>query len=193
MRGEARRGSFVDGFQTMQYAGRAAVERLRETGEDRRMVVIAAMDPANPYGASLPSPADGFARVPGAYLVLEGGAPVMRIEAGGRRLVPVNGLAGDRLAAAVSTLPQLLRAPAPYRGRRLEVLTYGDDPAAKSAAAEALSRAGFEPSGEGLVLWPSRASRVEGHGSGSEPQLDERRALPRRPGPPAVLNTYPRT
>jgi hypothetical protein len=65
------------------------------------------------------------------------------------------------------------------------VLTYGDDPAAKSAAAEALSRAGFEPSGEGLVLWPSRASRVEGQGSGSEPQLNERRA-------PAVLNTYPR-
>ncbi len=96
-------------------------------------------------------------RSAGAYLVLEGGTPVMRIESGGKRLVPVNGLVGDRLAAAVSTLPQLLRAPAPYRGKRLEVLTYGDDPAAKSVAAEALSRAGFEPAGEALVLWPSRA------------------------------------
>ncbi|MBI2323618.1 MAG: DEAD/DEAH box helicase [Chloroflexi bacterium] len=157
MRGEARRGSFVEGFQTMQYAHKAAVERLRESGEDRRMLVVAAMDPANPYGAALPAPAEGFARIPGAYLVLEGGTPVMRIEAGGKRLVPVNGLVGDRLAAAISTLPQLLRAPAPYRGKRLEVLTYGEDPAAKSAAAEALARAGFEPAGEALVLWPSRA------------------------------------
>ena len=186
MRGEARRGSFVDGFQTMQYANKAAVERLRETADDRRMVVVAAMDPANAYGASLPSPADGFARIPGAYLVLEGGAPVMRIEAGGKRLVPVNGLAGERLAAAVSTLPQLLRAPAPYRGKRLEVLTYGDDPAAKSAAAEALSRAGFEPAGEGLVLWPSRASARDARGPGSELQLNARGALPDRTGP------YPR-
>jgi ATP-dependent Lhr-like helicase len=160
MRGEARRGSFVEGFQTMQYAHKAAVERLRESAEDRRMIVVAAMDPANAYGAALPAPAEGFARVPGAYLVLEGGTPVMRIEAGGKRLVPVNGLVGDRLAAAVSTLPQLLRAPAPYRGKRLEVLTYGDDPAARSAAADALSRAGFEPSGEGLVLWPSRARQT---------------------------------
>src|SRR5205823_13227987 len=78
MRGEVRRGQFVGGFQTMQYAGRAAVERLRETFDDLRMTVIAAMDPANAYGAALPSPAEGYARIPGAYLVLAGGAPVMR-------------------------------------------------------------------------------------------------------------------
>ncbi|MBU6423455.1 MAG: hypothetical protein KGQ88_05400, partial [Chloroflexi bacterium] len=132
MRREARRGSFVDGFQTMQYAHAAAVERLRETADERRMTVVAAMDPANAYGAALPSPHEGFARVPGAYLVLEGGTPVMRVEAGGKRLLPVNGLAGERRAAALSTLPHLLRAPAPYRGRRLEVLTYDDEPAATS-------------------------------------------------------------
>jgi ATP-dependent Lhr-like helicase len=155
MRGEARRGLFVEGFVSMQFGHRAAVERLRETGDDRRMQVIAAMDPANPYGSSLPAP-DGFSRIPGAYLVLEGGKPVMRVDQGGKRLVPVNGLAGDRLVAAVSTLPQLLRAPAPYRGRRLEVLQYGEESAARSEAAEALRTIGFEPSGEGLVLWPSR-------------------------------------
>lgn len=156
MRGEARRGSFVDGFQTMQYAQAAAVERLRDTADERRMAVVAAMDPANAYGAALPAPAEGFARIAGAYLVLEGGKPLMRVEAGGRRLVPVSGLAGERLAAAVSILPQLLRAPAPYRGRRLEVLTYADEPAAKSPVAEALAKAGFEPSGDAFVLWPSR-------------------------------------
>lgn len=156
LRGEVRRGSFVAGFQGMQFAHKAAVERLRETAADTRMSVVAATDPANPYGAALPSPAEGFARIAGAYLVLEGGAPVMLIGSGGRHLAPVNGLAEERLAAAVAVLPQLLRAPAPYRGKRLEVLTYADAPAARSAAAEALSRAGFEPSGDALVLWPSR-------------------------------------
>ncbi len=156
IRGDARRGSFVDAFQSAQYASRVAVERLRESADDRRMSVVAAMDPANAYGAALPSPAEGFARVPGAYLVLEGGAPVMRIESGGRRLVPVNGLAGDRLAAALATLPQLLRAPAPYRGKRLEVVTFGEEPVGRSVASAALSRAGFEPAGDALVLWPSR-------------------------------------
>ena len=157
MRGEARRGLFVEGFVSMQFGHRSAVERLRETGDDRRMAVVAAMDPANPYGASLPAP-EGFSRIPGAYLVLEGGRPVMRVESGGKRLVPLNGLAGERLAAAVSTLPQLLRAPAPYRGRRLEVLQYGEDAAGRSDAAVALRSIGFEPSGESLVLWPSRVS-----------------------------------
>jgi ATP-dependent Lhr-like helicase len=144
------------------------------------MTVIAAMDPANAYGAALPAPADGYARIPGAYLVLEGGTPVLRIESGGKRLVPVNGVAGERLVAAVSTLPQLLRAPAPYRGRRLEVALYGDDPAASSPAADALARAGFEPAGEALVLWPSRAR--------AETVTTEERP----PREPAVLRTYPR-
>src|SRR5439155_11563687 len=139
MRGEVRRGQFVEGFQAMQYASRAAVERLRETGDDRRMTVVAAMDPADPFGAALPSAGDGFARISGAYLVLEGGEPVMRIESGGKRLVPIGGLEGERLAAAVATLPVLLRAPAPYRGRRLEVALYGDDPAGSSRAAAALA------------------------------------------------------
>ncbi|MDE3111642.1 MAG: DEAD/DEAH box helicase [Chloroflexota bacterium] len=180
MRGEARRGSFVEGFQTMQYAHATAVERLRETADERRMAVVADMDPANAYGASLPAPGEGFARIPGAYLVLEGGVPVMRIEAGGKRLAPVAALAGERLAAAVSTLPQLLRAPAPYRGRRLEVLTYADEPAAASAAADALARAGFEPSGDAFVLWPSRLRAAP------------ERVVAAETRPPAYLRVYPR-
>jgi ATP-dependent Lhr-like helicase len=183
MRDEARRGLFVEGFLSMQFGHRAAVERLRETGDDRRMAVVAAMDPANPYGASLPAP-DGFTRIAGAYLVLEGGRPVMRVESGGKRLVPLNGLAGDRLAAAVSTLPQLLRAPSPYRGKRLEVLQYGDDAASRSAAAPALEKLGFEPAGEGLVLWPSRARTAT-------PEQEMVSAADDRRDPPVRL-TYPR-
>ncbi len=157
MRGSARRGYFVEGFVGMQFAHRAAVERLRESSVDGAMRVVAAMDPANPYGAALPSPGEGFARIAGAYLVLENGVPVMRVEAGGRRLVPVNGLGGERLVSAVATLPLLLRAPAPYRGKRLEVQTYADQAAAESPAADALAHVGFEPDAGAMVLWPSRA------------------------------------
>jgi ATP-dependent Lhr-like helicase len=126
------------------------------------MRLVAAMDPANPYGAALPSPIEGFARLPGAYLVLEGGKPVLKVESGGRRIVPVNGIAGGRLVQAVSTLQSLLRVPAPYRGKRLEVQLYGEDPATRSDARLALGEAGFEESGDAMILWPSR-SRPDTH------------------------------
>ncbi len=159
MRGEARRGYFVEGFEGMQFAHPAAVERLRDPGDDTAMRLVATMDPANPYGSALPSPGEGFARIPGTYLVFEGGQPVLRVDAGGKRVAPVNGLAGGRLVEAVSTLSSLLRAPAPYRGKRLEVHLYGDEPAVRSQARLALGEAGFEESGRAMILWPSRALR----------------------------------
>ena len=61
-------------------------------------MVVAAQDPANLYGAALPWPARDWepeserrrrrpARVPGAYVVMTGGHPVLYVEAGGRGLV----------------------------------------------------------------------------------------------------------
>ena len=60
--GRARRGYFVEGLGAAQFALPGAVDRLRSLGrEDRqpstRAVVLAATDPANPYGAALPWPA----------------------------------------------------------------------------------------------------------------------------------------
>ncbi len=57
--GAARRGYFVEGLGGAQFALPGAVERLRdlrEPGLEPETVVLAAADPAQPYGAALPWP-----------------------------------------------------------------------------------------------------------------------------------------
>ena len=63
-RGAARRGYFVEGLGAAQFAVAGAVDRLRALAEPAgigrrtadRALVLAATDPANPYGAALPWP-----------------------------------------------------------------------------------------------------------------------------------------
>ena len=57
MLGTARRGYFVEGLGGAQFALPGAVERLRSLpSADGRYLVLAATDPANPYGAGVPWP-----------------------------------------------------------------------------------------------------------------------------------------
>ncbi|MFN8163286.1 MAG: DEAD/DEAH box helicase [Solirubrobacterales bacterium] len=119
--GTARRGYFVEGLGGAQFALPGAVERLRSLPEaDGSYLVLAATDPANPYGASLPWPKlEGGrhpGRTPGAHLLLRDGRPVVFLERGGRgilRLAPIEGAeleeAMRALADAVSAghLPKL--------------------------------------------------------------------------------------
>jgi ATP-dependent Lhr-like helicase len=90
--GAARRGYFVEGLGGAQFALPGAVERLRAQREagppgGPRAVVLAATDPAQPYGAALPwGAAPGSRRQPGASVVLLGGEPVLYLERGGRTL-----------------------------------------------------------------------------------------------------------
>ncbi len=98
-RGHVRRGYFVAGLGGAQFALPGAVDRLRATrevdqgdvssGPDPDIVVLAATDPAQPYGAALPWPESSGrpARAAGAVVVLAGGAPVAYLERGGRSLV----------------------------------------------------------------------------------------------------------
>ena len=93
--GVCRRGYFVEGLGGAQFALPGAVERLRS--EHAGQVVLAATDPAQPYGAALPWPVSPEgegrrssrrpARVPGAHVVLVAGAPVLYVERGGRGLI----------------------------------------------------------------------------------------------------------
>jgi ATP-dependent Lhr-like helicase len=60
--GHIRRGYFVSGRGATQFALPGAVDRLRalrEPPEEPHTVILAATDPANPYGAALPWPAPG--------------------------------------------------------------------------------------------------------------------------------------
>ena len=55
--GTARRGYFVEGLGGAQFALPGAVERLRSLPRpEGELLLLAATDPANPYGATLPWP-----------------------------------------------------------------------------------------------------------------------------------------
>ena len=90
--GTARRGYFVEGLGGAQFALPAAIERLRSLRADEPAgaQVLAATDPANPYGATLPWPrrdegaARRPARVAGAYVVTLDAEPALYVERGGR-------------------------------------------------------------------------------------------------------------
>ena len=76
--GVCRRGYFVEGLGGAQFALPGAVERLRElrasaVRDGPEVLVLAAADPAQPYGAALPWPRRSgarAARVAGAWIVL---------------------------------------------------------------------------------------------------------------------------
>ena len=124
--GTARRGYFVEGLGGAQFALAGAVERLRSLPRvDEELVVLAATDPAQPYGASLkwPRPAgnrgddgDGESRggrrpsrVAGAFVLLRNGEPTVYLERGGKGLLRLTELEGERLDAALSFIVEQVR------------------------------------------------------------------------------------
>ncbi|MEX2211209.1 MAG: DEAD/DEAH box helicase [Gaiellaceae bacterium] len=110
--GVCRRGYFVEGLGGAQFALGGAVERLRELrprddDEEREALVLAAPDPAQPYGAALPWPKRAgarAARVAGALVVLLGGEPALFVERGGRSVVPLRDPDEEWLRPAVAAL-----------------------------------------------------------------------------------------
>jgi ATP-dependent helicase Lhr and Lhr-like helicase len=113
--GTARRGYFVEGLGGAQFALPGAVERLRSLPEARGdYMVLAATDPANPYGASLPWPKlEGGrrpGRTPGAYLLTRDGEPEVFVERGGRGLLRLRSLGDAELGAAMRALADAVTA-----------------------------------------------------------------------------------
>jgi ATP-dependent Lhr-like helicase len=113
--GTARRGYFVEGLGGAQFALPGAVERLRSLPEpDGSYLVLAATDPANPYGASLPWPKlEGGrrpGRTPGAHLLLRDGVPQIFLERGGRGILRLRRIEGAELEAAMRALADAVAA-----------------------------------------------------------------------------------
>jgi ATP-dependent Lhr-like helicase len=121
--GVARRGYFVEGLGGAQFALPGAVERLRaeRPKDEPQTLVLAATDPAQPYGAALAWPRrEGAAeesarhspaRVPGALVVLVGAEPALYLERGGRALrVLLDGVEDPRLPLALGALAEHVRA-----------------------------------------------------------------------------------
>ena len=94
--GRVRRGYFVDGLGAAQFALPGAIDRLRsvrdsaDEAERARVHLLAAADPANPYGAALGwprarrrRPARVRSGAAGAYVVLVDGVAALYVERGG--------------------------------------------------------------------------------------------------------------
>jgi ATP-dependent Lhr-like helicase len=145
--GRVRRGYFVAGLGGAQFAVPGAVDRLRQLSDRKGQVVLAATDPANPYGAALPWPGDAGGRgqrVAGAYVVLLDGVPSLYVERGGRGLVPLRPVDGSWEADGISALGELL-AP----GRLSRIMIARADPALEAH----LHAAGYVPTPKGWTLY----------------------------------------
>jgi ATP-dependent Lhr-like helicase len=96
--GRCRRGYVVEGLGASQFAASGAIDQLRAragepAGEQPSALVLAATDPAQPWGAALPWPttAEGVKHRPGrkagALTVLVHGEPALYVERGGKSLL----------------------------------------------------------------------------------------------------------
>ncbi len=155
--GTARRGYFVEGLGGAQFALPAAIERLRSmrTDEPAGALVLAATDPANPFGATLPWPKRDDdsgrrpSRVPGAYVVTIDAEPVLYVERGGKGLVPLRAVEEEWLRPALEALAEAVKR---QRVPRLGIERFDGEPVVGSQAGELLVELGFRQSPRRLTL-----------------------------------------
>jgi ATP-dependent Lhr-like helicase len=153
MLGTARRGYFVEGLGGAQFALPGAVERLRSLPRaEGELQLLAATDPANPYGASLSWPRREEGRRPsrtaGAYVLLRDGAPLLYVERGGRGILRLAAVDGPELVEAVGHLADAARDGVIPK---LSIERLDGEPAIGSGYEEALIEAGFSRQPRRLV------------------------------------------
>ncbi len=152
MSGKVRRGYFVDGLGAAQFAVPGAVDRIRALreptrGEERTAVLLAATDPAQPYGAALswPEGPGRPARQAGAFVVLVDGALAAFLERGARSLLTF-GVDAGAWADALASLTK------DGRLRKIELTRIDGAPAGDAPIADRLRAAGFTDGYRGLTL-----------------------------------------
>jgi len=160
--GRVRRGYFVAGLGAAQFALPGAIDRLRSVRDSvddagrARVHLLAAADPASPYGAALGWPRGddddrrAVARAAGAYVVLVDGVAALFLERGGRSLATFP--AADEPAVAGLALRALGVLVGDGRFRELLVARVDGLPVAESPWRPALLEAGFVPGYRGLAL-----------------------------------------
>lgn len=166
--GRVRRGYFVDHLGAAQFGTPATVDRLRTFARDPdaapalQAVVLAATDPANPYGAALPWPdarVDAAAeargestkhrpgRKAGSLVALVDGHLAVYLERGGKSALTFTDDEAE-LAAAAAELAATVRA----RLRSLRVERVNQHSVFGTVLADALTAAGFVATPQGLRL-----------------------------------------
>jgi ATP-dependent Lhr-like helicase len=162
-RGQTRRGYFVAGLGAAQFSVPGAVDRLRSVREapDPDLhpddvppaIVLAATDPAQPYGAALPWPASNGrpARSAGALVVLWQGLPLVWFDRRSHHLVTfpdtLDTWGGPAWADA------LVARVKDGRARSVEVRKVDGEPLdPKGPIGDLLRRAGFVDTYRGVVF-----------------------------------------
>jgi ATP-dependent Lhr-like helicase len=172
--GRIRRGYFVSGVGATQFALPAALGLLRAFKDPpvvTETVVLAATDPANPYGTMLKWPADGGSeaagsrsptRSVGSIVILVNGGLAAYIGRGGRQLSvylpedePARGLVGRALA---ERLARIARREDGHGG--LLISDISGAPAAEHPFAPFLIEAGFHPSPMGFQMRAAAGSKA---------------------------------
>ena len=160
--GRIRRGYFVAGLGAAQFALAGALDRLRAVREsavsvdDSVVHLLAAADPANPYGAAVPWPRRGeadrrpFQRAAGASVVLVDGVAALYVDRGGTSLQTLP--AFDDPAVAAAAVGALRGLVAEGRARELVIGRIDGEPAGRSTWSETLLRGGFVTGYRGLVM-----------------------------------------
>jgi ATP-dependent helicase Lhr and Lhr-like helicase len=158
--GRCRRGYFVEGLGGAQFALVGAVDRMRsflEDPEDPNAVVLAAADPANPYGAALKWPervVEGHrpGRKAGSNVVLVGGRLGVYLEAGGRSMLTFTDDEGE-LCRAIDAMGEAARQGllGSFHVERVD-----GEPVLGTPAADLLSAAGGRFSSRGIRFKPDR-------------------------------------
>jgi ATP-dependent helicase Lhr and Lhr-like helicase len=157
--GVCRRGYFVEGLGGAQFALPGAVERLRaQKAEDEAPpLVLAATDPAQPYGAALPWPKDASPptrskrpqRAAGAHVVLAGSEPVLYVERGGRGILVLTQPDDPRLRPSLEALAAFITSD---RRRKLSLERVDGEPVVGSTWEPLLVELGFRQGPRKLTL-----------------------------------------
>jgi ATP-dependent Lhr-like helicase len=147
--GAVRRGYFIEGLGGAQFGLPGAIDRLRHVDEPG-LLVMAATDPANPFGAVVPWPDSNGrpTRTAGARVALYNGELIAWMDSAGRRICSFS----DNMTHVGSGVYELATAHTKASIGQIDAV-----PAHEHAIADELKERGFVSGYKGFTL--SSASR----------------------------------
>ena len=168
--GRIRRGYFVAGLGATQFASGGAIDllrALRDEPESPETVMVAATDPANPYGAIVKWPESPWtlSRSVGANVILVNGLMACYISRGEKQLMvflpedePVRSTVAREIAKALASIVRN------GTRRALLIAEINDEPASRSPLGPFLVEEGFVSTAMGYQM-RAEVTRVRGSDS----------------------------